>query len=435
MRMKFGFFLLGLGFIILLQGNFVIDVDGLSRYESAVGFFEGKGIDSSKYSIIGPFFSFPLWLIAKFFNQDPKECMKYYNIILLVLSLFTLYVFQVKKENWSNRFFLNFSLLIVTGSMFTKHIHEFYGEVFSSLLMFLAIIFLIKDCFIVGGILGSLSVANTPPTLIGFSALCLLISFEKKQFRYLLIPILSVTIILFEMYIRRNFQTGYQNDFGNKTILPYSGIPGFSYPIVFGILSIFLSFGKGLIFFTPGIFLPYKKNKDTNRNHLKNLQIFLSSRIFVLGLVIVYAGWWSWYGGWFWGPRFFLFCSILSSFLIALHLPERGKSVVGRLILMIAVLISLWVGFSGIFHGLENANVCKEGNYKLEFLCWYVPEFSPIFRPFVISFDLIDEEGKIFFWFVVALYLLWDQLNFLIRDLYVLFRKQRSKFQIGSWKF
>ncbi len=34
-------------------------------------------------------------------------------------------------------------------------------------------------------------------------------------------------------------------------MLSYSGIQGFSYPLFFGILSILLSFGKGIIFSFP----------------------------------------------------------------------------------------------------------------------------------------------------------------------------------------
>ena len=37
---------------------------------------------------------------------------------------------------------------------------------------------------------------------------------------------------------------------------PLLGLIGFSYPLVFGVLSIGLSFGKGLLFFMPGLLLP-----------------------------------------------------------------------------------------------------------------------------------------------------------------------------------
>jgi hypothetical protein len=42
---------------------------------------------------------------------------------------------------------------------------------------------------------------------------------------------------------------------GFVTVLPYSRMQGFSYPLFFGILSIFISFGKGMILYLPGLLL------------------------------------------------------------------------------------------------------------------------------------------------------------------------------------
>jgi hypothetical protein len=43
-----------------------------------------------------------------------------------------------------------------------------------------------------------------------------------------------------------------QGSAGLRTILPYSGLPGFSYPIVFGILNILFSMGKGALILCSG---------------------------------------------------------------------------------------------------------------------------------------------------------------------------------------
>ena len=44
---------------------------------------------------------------------------------------------------------------------------------------------------------------------------------------------------------------------GFRTALPYSGQPGFSYPFFFGVLSVLFAFGRGLVFFAPGLFARY----------------------------------------------------------------------------------------------------------------------------------------------------------------------------------
>ena len=55
-----------------------------------------------------------------------------------------------------------------------------------------------------------------------------------------------------------------------------------------------------------------------------------------------------------------------------------------RLWLTLLVLpLSAWVGINGAVFGQQSMQTCWENNYQLEFLCWYVPEFSALWRPFV----------------------------------------------------
>jgi hypothetical protein len=60
-----------------------------------------------------------------------------------------------------------------------------------------------------------------------------------------------------EAWLRRGspFVSGYAANHGDRTILPYSGRAGFSYPLLLGIASILFSFGRGLVFFSPGLVL------------------------------------------------------------------------------------------------------------------------------------------------------------------------------------
>jgi hypothetical protein len=44
---------------------------------------------------------------------------------------------------------------------------------------------------------------------------------------------------------------------------------------------------------------------------------------------------------------------------------------------------SLWVGFNGLVYGTYGLEACTASHYAQEFLCWYVPEFSPLFRAFI----------------------------------------------------
>src|SRR5439155_24645144 len=106
----------------------------------------------------------------------------------------------------------------------------------------------------------SLSVINSPIFLIPLLLVTLKLSWDSKRLWYWTIPAVSILGIMLEAWIRRGspFLTGYENNHGFHTLLPYSGLPGFSYPFILGALSILFSFGKGLLFFTPGLVLSYQ---------------------------------------------------------------------------------------------------------------------------------------------------------------------------------
>ena len=102
----------------------------------------------------------------------------------------------------------------------------------------------------------------------------------------------------------------------------------------------------------------------------------------VVGMVAAYCRWWAWYGGIFYGPRFFLFASIPAALAIAVRLCTGTLSITGVTLSIVALVVSLWVGFTSSI-GVSAYAVCTEDNYALEHLCWYTPEFSPLWRPLI----------------------------------------------------
>jgi hypothetical protein len=141
------------------------------------------------------------------------------------------------------------------------------------------------------------------------------------------------------------------------------------------------------LFFYPGLFLPLRRWLRPSRElHL----IYLSWFLVVLGLALVYSRWWSWYGGFCWGPRFFLFAALPCSLGLALW-SDRVGSPGAALLGCVIVAWSFWVGFNGLVFALADLDVCAAKNYRLELFCWYVPEFSPLIRPFVSAFDFARE--------------------------------------------
>jgi hypothetical protein len=202
-----------------------------------------------------------------------------------------------------------------------------------------------------------------------------------RRFDGLVATALAAALILGENTIVRGaaLDSGYSGDRGYITVMPYSGMPGFSYPFIFGLFSLLFSFGKGLLFFAPGLFLVAR----ARRARPELAPFFDLSIAFLAGLVLVFSQWWAWYGGWKWGPRFLLFASYPSS--VALAVALHTQVTVPRVIAAIAIAFwTVWVGVSGVVFDLRGLDACLANGYAMEHLCWYVPDFSPLLRPLVL---------------------------------------------------
>ena len=177
---------------------------------------------------------------------------------------------------------------------------------------------------------------------------------------------------------------GYAGDHGVVTVMPFSGMPGFSYPLLLGVVSLLFSFGKGLVFFAPGLLLVGR-----GRRQRPDLAPFFdASLIFLAGLLLVYSRWWAWYGGWTWGPRFLLFASYPSAVALAIAIHQRGN-LSRTIVTMLLTGWTAWVGVSGAAFGLSGLDECTANGYAMEHLCWYVPDYSPLLRPFVLPPDAL----------------------------------------------
>jgi hypothetical protein len=236
-------------------------------------------------------------------------------------------------------------------------------------------------------------VANTPALGVGLLLSCIVGAIQSRNWRWLVPLITTVGTIFLENWIRRGnvFAMGYAGDAGARTILPYSGLPGFSYPIIFGILSILFSFGKGLIFYSSTLFLqPHHTNNEQRR-------LYRLMLAFLIGMTFVYSQWWSWYGGFSWGPRFFAFVGFPASLCTLSLLANFDRfSLKKRLAIILTVLLSVWVGVNGVTFRNDGLGTCIDNSYQLEFLCWYAPEFSPLWHPFVIKSQILPEYLPIF---------------------------------------
>ena len=420
--------------ILLFVSPHSIFGDGALRFKALSQLLAEGTISKTGYSMFGPIFSTPLWFLGKFIKSPAWWC-SLYNFFVFSVGLFIIY--RICRKKVDAELLRKFILILVFASMFPFHQSAYYGEVFTAILVGVGILAINYGHPSWGWASIVLGVVNTPASIVGLGFVVLAKLLQSKKWRYVLILLAAVGLICAESWLRRGspFNSGYDGNAGFTTMLPYSGRPGFSYPIFFGIISILFSFGKGLVWFCPGLLFPIRKSMpkiDKGLYESYKLWIF-----FLIGLILIYSKWWSWYGGWFWGPRFFLFASVPASFALATYLCAKNKSIMLNIFTLLALSLSCWVAISGLVFNQSTLGICLAYKYALESLCWYLPEFSVIFRPFVVSKPL-SSAGLIIIIFNVTVFIYLAMPVFYQLGKQLIAKAKEFKimyFSYDKWKF
>lgn len=355
--------LLLIGLAILWAIPHSIGGDAEIRLQTLGALLKEGRLAAPRYSIVGPIFAAPLFYAG---------LTAFYNVAILTLALLFL---------WRELRDVRLLVLLVFASMFPNHVQVFYGEPFTALAVTAGVVLLTRDRTLPGWALIVLGAVNTPSSVLGVAGIALLEARRTKRWSLVAMPVVVVGLVLLENLVMRGhpMRTGYQGDVGFKTVMPYSGKPEFSYPMFFGLLAIFLSFGKGLLFFAPGLFVPPASDADARLRRIRALLL-----AFVLGLVVLYSRWWAWYGGLFWGPRFFLIASVPACLVLYTHLASTApRSPRLNVLVAVALALSFWVGVNGIAFDMAGMQICSANDYALEALCHFTPELSPLWHPFV----------------------------------------------------
>lgn len=370
----------GLVLFLLVLPHQVVG-DARVRFDTLALLLDHGRLTASPYSYIGPLFAAPLYFLGKLIFDPAWWCARY-NTLLLAGGFAATYALL---KNAAERDVLRpFFLIVLAASMFPNHLTNFNSEPFTAVMVMVGVAAVSAGRAALGWTLAVIGVANTPASLVGLLFVALKHVFEKRRATPLVPVAAAAGLILLESWIRRGgpFVSGYEGNAGARTVMPYSGLPGFSYPFLFGLLSILLSFGKGIFFFAPGLLIRLRKTEQGLSSRIRDCH--QSWLLFLAGLVIVYAKWWAWYGGVTWGPRFFLIAALPASLAIAERL-RRAPSLplATRLGTLAAFALSVWVCIDGAVFDQANMGICQQNDWAQEFLCWYTPEFSALWRPFV----------------------------------------------------
>lgn len=349
--------------------------DGYVRFLKLDGLLRTGTVGGERYSYLGPLFASPLWV----FGDSRIWWVARFNVLVLAAGAVTAWWGLRQAVTPAER--ASAVLLLAASGMMPSATRDFYGELFSSVLVGTGLLLIGTMDRRRGWVAVVIGVVNTPAWGAGLLLVAIWRIWKNRRFDGLVALTLAASLIVLENTIVRDapLDFGYQGDRGYVTLLPFSGMPGFSYPFLFGLLSQLFSFGKGLLFFAPGLLLVAHA-----RRARPQLASFLDLSIaFLAGMVLVYSRWWAWYGGWAWGPRYLLFAVYPSSIALAISLgtPSTWPR---SLAIVVITGWTVWVGVSGAVFGIDGLDTCTANGYALEHLCWYVPDYSPVLRPLIL---------------------------------------------------
>lgn len=355
--------------------------DGWVRFETTRQLWLGE-ISQARHSIVQSILALPLYAIGEAV-WGPLGAVLRFNTIVFLGGVTAMAV--MLRDQIPESLLRRLLLVLLSASMFGYHVKMFFGEVLTAVCVAVGILCLLLKHAVPGYVLVAIGVLNTPAALPAIFLGLLAIPGRQVLRRAVVVTALIAALIMLEFYVRRGspFLSSYEGNHGPITVMPYSGRPGFSNPLVFGTLAILFSFGKGLAFFVPGLWLLFKTPVSRIPDVLRLFQRV--SIWFLIGLVAVYAKWWAWQGDWFWGPRFFLFACFPGAVALAIHLCDERATIGAKALTLAALSWSTWVAVNGVAIGLANLDVCIANSMYLEALCSYTVEFSPLFHPFIVA--------------------------------------------------
>jgi hypothetical protein len=378
----FGFYVL----LFLLPHHLAGD-DGWRFQDIELLRTHGK-LSSSRFSLAMPLLSLPLLALGTLI-KSPEWWATRFNVILVGgASAAAMYGLRGRIDG---RLLRRFLLILLFASLLTYHLRTYNTEVADAVFVTCGLIALAVGRTWLGWGLLVYAVVNTPAAVVALALLAVVETVRSRRLRFLLPVVAAVVLIGAEAWVRRGspFTTGYEGLRGLPTQIPYSGHSGFSFPFALGVLSILFAFGRGLLFFAPGLVLWLSSR--TRQIAGATWPLVILFLLFLLGLVLAYAKWWAWYGGNAWGPRFFLVAAVPSSYAIALRLMDTGRSPFADALTLFMLAVSAWIGIVGILASANDAEpvLCTLNGDAVEAFCWYVPEFSSWWQP-VESFPSLD---------------------------------------------
>jgi hypothetical protein len=392
---------LGFGPVVLLVGYFFALLlhgaryggDDPARYQAAAELAHGRW-PTSKYSLIQPLVMAPVYRLASMTGSPQQATMMFFGVFSTTIAL--LLLANLIRRHRSARF-VEIMLGAMCCSMLSSYALGANAEVLSALWLSVGLASGLngntKWGRHVGWVVAVLATANIPTMVAGAGLFGLWLAWRRKQWRFLLFPMFcALTVIAESSFAVGHFAIGkYASEGWSSDLLPFGHLKSFQHPLFFGLLGILFSFGRGLIFYMPTLFIRHKQSDDPISEWAGGL------RVFVCALIPVYAKWWGWNAGITFGPRFFMLAVIPGAFAVASVLTSAQASRLHRNVTITAVALSAWVGVCGVTWDITTVvrDMAVRDQFRYEPLAWFFPHYSTIFSP-LWEFPAIDAKAVLF---------------------------------------
>ena len=111
--------------------------DGAVRFQANPQPAEHGKLSPARYSLVGPLFSIPLWLLGKVYQTSEWWRVRY-NLIVFATGLLLFYV--LLKDRVERGLIRKFILILIVASRFPNYLGTYYGGTFTAILVGIGIV-------------------------------------------------------------------------------------------------------------------------------------------------------------------------------------------------------------------------------------------------------------------------------------------------------
>ena len=358
-------------------------IDDWRRQRALDAFLHGPGSGKvMKYSVVMPLVALgPYWLARALGIGS----LVYGHFDILLWVPWSLFV-GTRLTRLRGRRFAVAVVTLTTISMFAPFVTVFNAEAFS--LMFVSAGLLValdargRASRGLGIALVAIGVANIPVQILAAFVAGAYLWWRRREAWLLLAAVAAFVFQVGDVW----WTTGglgvqkYPEEWWESPLLPWGRVVGFGYPFLFGLVGILVSLGRGIVWFQPGLFVHTPANPADAGDTVRTWRVLMT--VMIVAMIPVYARWWAWYGGFTFGPRFFLLGVVPAAVALCERLANAQRSgqwVVGAVL----TLLSGWVAIVAVLYfATPRADfLCRTEDFRYEPLCWWVGEYSPLLAP------------------------------------------------------